>query len=93
MNGVVDVRGNATDEAFASYRLDYGAGTQPDVWLQIGETQTEPGRDVLLGTWDTTGLSDGAIYTLRLRMVRADNSLETAYVSVMVDNQPPRRCR
>ncbi len=89
VSGVVEVRGNATDDAFASYRLDYGAGTQPDVWLQIGDTQTEPGRDVLMGTWDTAGLSDGAVYTLRLQMVRADNSLETAYVSVMVDNQPP----
>jgi hypothetical protein len=43
-----------------------------------------------MGTWDTTGLSDGAVYTLRLTMVRADNSLQTAYASVTVDNQPPR---
>ena len=89
VSGVVEIRGNAADEAFASYRLDYGAGTQPDVWLQIGDTQTEPGRDILMGTWDTTTLSDGAVYTLRLQMVRTDNSLETAYVSVTVDNQPP----
>ena len=89
VSGVVEVRGNATDENFAYFRLDYGTGTQPDVWLQIGSEQTEPGRDIVLGTWDTTGLNDGAVYTLRLTMVRADNSLETAYVSVTVDNLPP----
>jgi membrane peptidoglycan carboxypeptidase len=88
--GVVEVRGNVSDERFAYFRLDYGAGTQPDVWLQIGEQQTAPGRDIALGTWDTTGLSDGAVYTLRLTMIRSDNSLERAYVSVTVDNQPPQ---
>jgi membrane peptidoglycan carboxypeptidase len=90
VRGVVEVRGNATDDQFAYYRLDYGAGTQPDVWLQIGEQSTETGRDIAMGTWDTTGLSDGAVYTLRLTMVRTDNRLETAYASVTVDNQPPR---
>lgn len=89
VRGQVEVRGNVSDEQFAYYRLDYGAGTQPDVWLQVGEG-TQSGRDVLLGTWDTAGLSDGAVYTLRLTMVRADNSLETAYVAVTVDNAPPR---
>ncbi len=89
VRGEIEVRGNISDENFAYYRLDYGAGTQPDVWLQIGEQRSDSGRDIELSTWDTTGLSDGAIYTLRLTMVRNDNSLETAYVSVTVDNQPP----
>jgi membrane carboxypeptidase/penicillin-binding protein PbpC len=89
VRGKIEVRGNATDENFAYYRLDYGAGTQPDVWFQLGEQQIEPGRDIVLGTWDTTPLSDGAVYTLRLTMVRADNTPETSYVSVTVDNQPP----
>ncbi len=89
VRGVVEVRGNVSDENFAYYRLDYGAGTQPDVWLQVGGQNTTSGRDIVLGTWDTTGLSDGAVYTLRLTMVRADNSLEMSYVSVTVDNRPP----
>jgi len=90
VSGVIEVRGNAADDSFAYYRLDYGAGTQPDVWLQIGQQSAEPGRDIVMGSWDTTGLSDGAVYTLRLTMVRADNSLETAYVSVTVDNLSPQ---
>jgi membrane peptidoglycan carboxypeptidase len=90
VSGVVEVRGNATDDNFAYYRLDYGAGTQPDVWQQIGQDNTAPGRDISMGEWDTTSLSDGAVYTLRLRMVRTDNSLETAYITVTVDNQAPQ---
>jgi len=89
VSGVVEIRGNADDENFAYYRLDYGAGQQPDVWFQIGETQVEPGRAIVLGTWDTTTLSDGMVYTLRLQMVRADNSLESDYNLVTVDNAPP----
>ncbi|MBN1563305.1 MAG: transglycosylase domain-containing protein [Anaerolineae bacterium] len=89
VRGTVAVRGNATDENFAYYRLDYGAGTQPDVWFQLGEPQTEQGRDMILGRWDTTALSDGAVYTLRLTMIRTDNTLATVPVSVTVDNQPP----
>ncbi len=90
VRGSVEVRGNATGDNFAYYRLDYGAGTQPDVWLQIGEQSAESGRDMLLGTWDTTGLNDGAVYTLRLTMVDIDNTPETSYVSVTVDNLPPQ---
>ncbi len=90
VRGVVEVRGNATADDFAYFRLDYGAGLQPDVWLPIGQAQTVPGRGIVLGTWDTTGLSDGAIYVLRLTVVRADNSAERAFVSVTVDNQPPQ---
>lgn len=89
VRGVVEIRGNVSAEDFAYYRLDYGAGTQPDVWLQIVERGTDSGRDIVLGTWDTSTLSDGAAYTLRLMMVRQDNSLETAYISVTVDNRPP----
>ena len=90
VKGVVEVRGNATADNFAYFRLDYGAGLQPDVWLPIGQAQTVPGRGIVLGTWDTTSLSDGAVYMLRLTVVRADNSAERAYVSVTVDNQPPQ---
>jgi membrane peptidoglycan carboxypeptidase len=90
VRGTVEIRGNATDDQFSYYRLDYGAGTQPDVWEQLGETSTTSGRDIVMGTWDTTSLSDGAVYTLRLQMVRADNSLEATYVMVTVDNAPPQ---
>lgn len=77
------------DDDLAYYQLAYGAGMQPDVWTALVEAGTETGRDITLGTWDTSGLSDGAAYTLRLTLVRSDNSIETAYVTVTVDQQPP----
>lgn len=89
VSGTIEIRGNATGENFAYYRLDYGAGIQPDVWFQIGEQQTTPGRDIVMGTWDTTGLSDGELYTLRLTMVDTGNTPQTTSVSVTVDNTPP----
>ncbi|MCD4687479.1 MAG: transglycosylase domain-containing protein [Anaerolineae bacterium] len=89
IGGVVDVRGNISDADFAYFRLDCGAGPQPDVWLNLVEQGTDAGRDIVLGTWDTTTLSEGAVYTLRLTMVRTNNTRETAFVSVTVDNRPP----
>ena len=100
VRGTVEVRGNATGDDFAYYRLDYGAGTQPDVWLQIGEQSAELGRDMLLGTWDTTGLNDGAVYTLRLTTVSTANTPKpltsrsrsiTSRRSLPYPNPPPGR--
>jgi membrane carboxypeptidase/penicillin-binding protein PbpC len=90
VSGAVEIRGSVQDENFAYFRLDYGAGTLPDVWRQIGTQSSEQGSDLVMGAWDTTGLSEGAVYTLRLQMVRTDNSLEATYVSVTVDNEPPQ---
>jgi len=89
VGGVVEVRGSITADDLAYYKLDYGTGTLPDVWNELGPDQTATGRDLLLGTWDTRGLSDGTVYTLRLTLVRPDNSLETLYVTVTVDNAAP----
>jgi membrane peptidoglycan carboxypeptidase len=89
VGGVVEVRGNVEADNLSYWELDYGAGTQPDVWQQIGENGTVTGSGIVLGLWDTAPLSSGAVYTLRLQMVRSDGSLETAFVSVTIDNQPP----
>lgn len=89
VSGVVEVIGTVVDDDLAYYQLAYGAGMQPDVWTALVEAGTETGRDITLGQWDTSGLSDGAAYTLRLTMVRSDKSIETAYVPVTVDQQPP----
>ena len=87
---MVEIRGNATDDNFAYYRLDYGAGTQPDVWLQIGEQQTAPGRDIVHG-------DVGHHRAERWRGLHAapddgpyrQHAWRPSYVSVTVDNPPP----
>jgi len=85
--GQVTVRGTAAGDAFASYRLDAGAGLDPRSWLQIGGDRTAPARNDVLGQWDTTGLH--GVYILRLTVVRENGTAETAAVPVTVDNRPP----
>lgn len=88
VGGQVEIRGNATDENFNYFRLDFGEGTDPSRWNRIGDDREEEGRGIDLGTWDTRALEDG-LYTLRLTMVRQDTSIEVAFQQVTVDNTPP----
>jgi membrane peptidoglycan carboxypeptidase len=87
VRGVITIRGNARDNNFQSYRLDYGQGLNPEQWLQIGENYLSSVFNGDLGMWDANGL-DG-LYSLRLTMLRRDSSLQEAVVQVTVDNIPP----
>lgn len=89
VTGAVEVIGTVLPDDLDYYQLSYGAGMQPDVWNVLVEAGTETGRDLSLGMWDTAGLNDGAVYTLRLTAVRTDKSIETAYATVTIDHQPP----
>jgi membrane peptidoglycan carboxypeptidase len=85
--GVLAIRGTAAGVDFVSYRLEYGAGLNPQRWLLLGSDVTTPVAEGLLGSWDTTGL-DG-LYALRLMVLRSDNRVEQAVVQVTLDNTPP----
>lgn len=85
--GVLEVRGTAAGADFISYRLEYGAGLNPQRWTLIGGDATTPVTEGLLGNWDTAGL-DG-LYALRLMVIRRDNRLEEALVQLTLDNTPP----
>lgn len=80
--GKVTVTGSAGGEAFLLYRLQYGAGLNPQSWYQIGEDVTTPVREGKLGEWDTTGLQ--GLYVLQLQVVYTDQRRETAAVVVNV---------
>src|SRR5262249_32296405 len=99
VSGLVEIRGNAddgllpaeretSDQAIESFRIDFGRGSSPTEWQQIGVSQTEGGTALLLGAWDTSNLEDG-LYTLRLTLERKDSSIEVANREVTVDNTPP----
>lgn len=87
VGGVVDIRGGIENTDIQSFQLAYGQGLNPTQWFEIGERQTvfTPGES--LGAWNTAGL-DG-IYTLQLAVTYQDNSRDTDFVQVTVDNQPP----
>jgi membrane peptidoglycan carboxypeptidase len=87
VRGIVSIHGSARDASFRLYRMDYGAGLNPDQWFQIGDSSESAVSDGSLGSWNTAGL-DG-LFSLRLTMIRSDNSFEESIIQVTVDNVPP----
>jgi hypothetical protein len=64
-------KGTAPGTAFANYTIDFGAGTNPSMWMTTGITLANNGQSPVsggsLGTWDTNLLTPGT-RTLRLRV-------------------------
>ena len=87
VRGQVTLRGSATAEDFRFYRLQVGAGLNPQRWLQVGEDNPRPVEDGVLGVWDASGLS--GLYAIQLLVVHKDQTVETVVAQVTVDNQPP----
>jgi hypothetical protein len=83
------ILGTASDANFTQYTLQYGAGSSPSVWNDIGTNpRLTPVTSGTLGTWNTAPLSDG-IYTIRLITTDAANNSTTAAVTVNVDSTLP----
>jgi kumamolisin len=83
------ISGSATAPAFASYRLEYGAGTNPSAFSLIGSVQTTPVTFGVLGTWNTSGLPSG-IYTLRLTLANTSSQTTSVTTSPLyIDSSPP----
>jgi hypothetical protein len=88
VQGIVEIRGTATDTAFKSYSVQVGEGINPSNWVQVGEVHTTPVTDGVLATWDTGSL-DG-LYAIRLTVVDQANQIKTAVIQVTVDGVPPQ---
>ncbi|HEV3334508.1 MAG TPA: putative Ig domain-containing protein [Bryobacteraceae bacterium] len=85
----VTISGSAFASAFASYRVEYGAGANPTAFNLIGSVHNSPLTFGALETWNTTGLSSG-IYTLRLTVTDTSNQTTSATITPLyVDNTPP----
>jgi len=87
LHGQVAIKGTAAGNGFDFYQLLVGQGVNPQTWLQIGEDGVSPVNEGVLGVWDTENLE--GLYTIRLLVVRKDQTLETATIQVTVDNQAP----
>jgi membrane peptidoglycan carboxypeptidase len=85
VTGKVSVSGSATGGTFSYYRLQYGQGLNPQNWVQIGADSKTPVTEGTLAEWDTSGLK--GLYALQLLVVRADNSITTATVAVVLKNE------
>ncbi len=88
VGGVVQVLGAVDPVNLQFFQLAYGAGLNPTAWTDLSGQQTRFQPGAPLAVWDTSGL-DG-LYSLRLTLVRTDNSVERRIVQVTVDNQPPQ---
>jgi membrane peptidoglycan carboxypeptidase len=88
VQGIVEIRGTATDTAFKSYSVQVGEGINPSNWVQVGEVHTTPVTDGVLATWNTGSL-DG-LYAIRLTVVDQANQIKTAVIQVTVDGVPPQ---
>ncbi len=87
VGGVVDIRGTIETDDFSYYQVAYGQGVDPKEWFEIDQPQTRFTPGISLAQWDTAGLN--GVYTLWLKVVYPDNSVDSAFVQVSVDNQAP----
>jgi hypothetical protein len=67
--------------------VQVGQGVNPQTWLRVGEEGLSPRIDEEFGVWNTPE-QDG-LYSIRLQVVRTDQTAETAVIQVTVDNTPP----
>jgi hypothetical protein len=88
VSGVVDILGTASGSGFQYYRLQAGPGLNPQTWLQIGEDQSRPVKERVLGEWDTQGLN--GLYVIQLLRVGQDQRVDSATLQVTVDNEAPQ---
>ena len=85
----VSISGSAAGPTFASYRVEYGEGSNPANFNLIGTVHTTPVSFGVLETWNTSGLTSD-VYTLRLTVT--DTSNQTTSVTtypLILDNTPP----
>nr|MBN1229340.1 transglycosylase domain-containing protein [Anaerolineae bacterium] len=88
VRGAVPIVGTARDPNFQLFRLSYGRGLNPEDWTQIGTNRFVPVSEGELGIWDARMLE--GLYSLRLTVIRGNNSIEEVVIPVTVDNSPPQ---
>jgi len=89
LQGVVSVLGISNITDFASAELAFTYANNPtDTWFLVATSDRAVDNDIL-GTWDTTGITDGT-YRLRLRVYLADGTYQDALVEgLRVRNYTP----
>ncbi|MEM4713499.1 MAG: C25 family cysteine peptidase [Candidatus Bathyarchaeia archaeon] len=92
IGGVVELRGTAKrgpaeGSTFSNYVIEFGSGTSPTTWSNLGITLANGGSSEvingILATWNTTLVSEGT-YTLRLRVFDTEGRVGEDRKIVMV---------
>ncbi len=88
VRGSVQITGSALHPAFQRYELYYTVEPGEN-WVFIGDANTTPVSNGVLGVWETGGLPDGN-YSLRVRVVRQDGNYDDGFArNVVVANTTP----
>jgi len=89
VQGLVEITGNVTLLGISSYELSFAYNDDPtETWFVL-PSNVLPVFEGVLGTWDTTTLTDGD-YSLRLRATLLDGSVqETTVTNLRVRNYTP----
>jgi hypothetical protein len=86
ISGTVETKNTLT---LSSYKLEWGEGLSPTTYSNSGinlrDNGTQPVSSGLLGTWDTSSLTDGHYYTLRLTATATNGASAIFTVSVSID--------
>jgi hypothetical protein len=83
LTGVVQVIGSASIPNFQYYKLEYGAGEQPQRWNVIGDLHRRSISDSVLETFNSAALPAG-VYYLRLTVVDMSGNFPIAPCAVRV---------
>ncbi|MDA8083071.1 MAG: discoidin domain-containing protein [Nitrospiraceae bacterium] len=89
IGSIVDIRGTAySADDFREYRVYIGAGASPSSWVLIGKSPV-PTSYGPLAQWDTAGLPDEIVYSVRLEAEDLSGNISTHQVRAVIDNMPP----
>ncbi|HEY9245541.1 MAG TPA: S8 family serine peptidase, partial [Candidatus Methanoperedens sp.] len=90
--GIINISGNANTRnglPFSKYKLEWGMGSAPASWSTQGINLVDNGLQSVnnsrLATWDTSNLTNGQIYTLRLTVIAATGSFSRYSIMVTAD--------
>jgi hypothetical protein len=86
LSGVVTIRGTARHGNFQFYKIEQGAGEDPQGWHSIGDTVSSQVSDGVLMQFDSRALPNG-VYWLRLTVVDITGNFPTPHrVRVVIEN-------
>lgn len=88
VGGLVTIVGTATSSDLKEYRLT-AAPVDGSAETRLLRRSPVPARSETLTRWDTTGLTEGAAYTLRLEAEDLRDNVGTAEIAVTLDNRAP----
>ncbi len=89
VSGLVEIRGNAySPDDFKEYRIYAGPGVDPASWTLLRRSPL-PVPYGLLAQWDTLGLEEGALYSIKIETEDIAGNTSSHQISVSIDNTPP----